>query len=208
MVSSSCRSRPPSTDIERYRAGLEIFSWDYSRAVTHLERALEIDPQFWLPRVVLLFAYLNTGQAVKGREQLAEMEHDRGRRKPAERLFIDFLRESTAGRSVEALRLLRDLESLMPRSLLVNHNVVEQLLEDNRPNAAVEAYKRLNVDVRTLRHSIGTWRMNVATRALHMVGEYERELRKAVLDGNMRPACCSLSRPRHAHLRRWGGSTS
>ena len=109
------------------------------------------------------------------------MERDRGRRKPAERLFIDFLRESTAGRSVEALRLLRDLESLMPRSLLVNHNVVEQLLEDNRPNAAVEAYKRLNVDVRTLRHSVGTWRMNVATRALHMAGEYERELEESRL---------------------------
>ena len=69
----------------------------------------------------------------------------------------------------------------MPRSLLVNHNVVEQLLEDNRPHAAVEAYKRLNVDVRTLRHSVGTWRMNVATRALHMVGEYERELEESRL---------------------------
>ena len=52
-------SQPPTIDGYReYRAGLEIFSWEYSRAVTHLERALEIDPQFWLPRVILLFAVL------------------------------------------------------------------------------------------------------------------------------------------------------
>jgi predicted Zn-dependent protease len=72
--------------------------------------------------------------------------------------------------------MLRDLAVLMPHSLLVNYNLVEQLLRTNRPRDAVEAYDRLSVDVHTLRHSIGAWRVRLVTRALHQLGEHEREL--------------------------------
>jgi tetratricopeptide (TPR) repeat protein len=173
-------SQPPTIDGYReYRTGLEIFDWDYPRALAHLQRALEIDPRFWLARVVMYFAYSNTGQAEKAVEQLTEMERERNRHTPAERLFIDFLREGLAGRTVEALRVLRDLEVLMPRSLVVNHNIVQLSVASNRLRAAVEAYDRLTVDVRTYRHSIGTWRINRATQALHLLGEYERELEES-----------------------------
>src|SRR5690606_22873106 len=40
-----------------YRAGLEIFAWDYARSLAHLQRALDADPGFWLPRVIMFFAY-------------------------------------------------------------------------------------------------------------------------------------------------------
>ena len=173
-------SQPPTIDGYReYRTGLEIFSRDYPRAVAHLHRALEIDPQFWLPRLILYFAYGNAGQSEKSRAQLAELERDRGLRTPAERLFIDYVREASSGFSVEAVRILRDLDSMMPRSLLVNFNLVRELFRGNRPRAAIEVYERLTVDARTLRHSVGTWRVDFATRAMHLAGEHERELQES-----------------------------
>jgi DNA-binding winged helix-turn-helix (wHTH) protein/tetratricopeptide (TPR) repeat protein len=173
-------SRPPTIDGYReYRAGLEVFRWDYQRSVAHLQRSLAIDPQFWLSRVVLMFAYDNTGQHDRALEQRSELERERSRLGPAERLFIDYLLESAAGRSVEALRVLADLEARMPQSLLVNFNLVQQLLLANRPRAAVEAYERLPANVRVLRHSVGTWRLDLVNQALHMLGEYERELEES-----------------------------
>jgi hypothetical protein len=49
----------------------------------------------------------------------------------------------------------------------------------NRPRAAVDAYDRLASDVRTLRHSIGTWRMSLLTQALHLIGDHARELEES-----------------------------
>ena len=173
-------SHPPTLDAYReYRIGLEIFSWDYPRALTHLQRAVEIDPQFWLPRVIMLFAYFNTWQPDEAYAQLSEMDRQRDRLGPSERLFIDFLRENSAGRSVEALRVLRDLEARMPRSLVVNHNIVQLSIMQNRPREAIAAYDRLAFDVRSLRHSIGTFRLRLLTHALHMLEEHERELEES-----------------------------
>ena len=153
-------SQPPTLDAYReYRAGLEIFSWDYPRALAHLQRALDADPEFWLPHVITDFAYGNMGESNKDREQLALIERDRERRTPAERLFIDYLREAREGRLLEALQVLRDLEGVMPDSLVVNFNIVAQSLSQNRPREARDTYDRLPSDMRTLRHSIGTWRL-------------------------------------------------
>jgi hypothetical protein len=62
------------------------------------------------------------GQPQQSLEQLAAMERHRDRRSLSERLFTDFLREWMSGHRAEALRLLRDLETRMPRSLLVTHD--------------------------------------------------------------------------------------
>ena len=173
-------ANPPVIDAYReYRTGLEIFAWEYPRAVAHLERALERDPQFWLPRVVMLFAYYNTGRPEKAREQLSTLNLGRERYSPAERLLVDFLNASQAWQGPEALRVLRDLETLAPESLLVNHNIVQHSVMQNRPHAAVEAYDRLPMDVRTLRHSIGAFRLQVLMHALHLLGEHERELKES-----------------------------
>lgn len=170
-------SDPPAIEAYReYRTGLEVFSADYPRALAHLQRAVDMAPQFSLPRVIMLFAYWNTGELEKVRAELAHLQSERHRLALAERLFVDFLREDTEGRSAEALRVLQDLERLVPHSLLVNHNIVQLSVIRNRPRAAVEAHDRLRSDVRTLRYSIGTWRMDFLTRALHLLGEHEREL--------------------------------
>jgi tetratricopeptide (TPR) repeat protein len=170
-------SHPPTLDAYReYRAGLEVFQSDYVRSLAHLERALQADPAFLLPLVVMAFAYGNVGQAEKVEAVLARMERHVDRATPTERLLIEFMRSSREGRRPQALRVLIDLERAVPASLLVNHNIVQQSVALNRPTLAVETFDKLPSSERILRHSIGSYRIQFLAIALHMMGKYDREL--------------------------------
>ena len=143
-------SHPPWLDAYReYRAGLETFWSDYPRALSHLERALDKDPGFLLPRVITYIAHRNLGESEKQEPALEQMEREWDRLTPAERLLIEWLRSNSRGRRAQARRLLEDLQTLVPASLFVNHNLVQNAVGVNRPGAAVDAYDRGHFDERT-----------------------------------------------------------
>jgi DNA-binding winged helix-turn-helix (wHTH) protein/TolB-like protein/tetratricopeptide (TPR) repeat protein len=175
-------SHPPSIDGYReYRAGLETFWSDYPRALWHLERAIEKDPGFLLPRMIAYIAHRNLGESAKLEPALVQMEHEWDRLTPAERLLIEWLRSNASGRRAQARRILEDLAKLVPASLFVNHNLVQNAVAVNRPRAAVDAYDGRRIDDRTFRHGIGTLRHLFVIQALHMLGEHARELREVEL---------------------------
>ena len=95
--------------------------------------------------------------------------------------MVEFLRASWEGRRAQALRVLEDLERLVPTSLVVNYNLVQKSVSTNRLRAALDTYSRHNFSERTLRHSIGTFRHHCLQDALHLLGEYDRELQQADL---------------------------
>jgi tetratricopeptide (TPR) repeat protein len=173
-------AHPPTLDAYReYRAGLEIFQSDYPRSLAHLQRALELDPEFLLPLVIAKFVYSNLGQAEEIERVQVRLESQVDRSTAAERLWIEFLRANQEGRRPQALRVLLDLERAVPRSLLVNFNIVQQALALNRPGLAVDTYHRIPSFTRTLRHSIGTTRAVLIAEAFHLLGAYDRELEEA-----------------------------
>jgi tetratricopeptide (TPR) repeat protein len=170
-------SHPPTLEGYReYRAGLEVFQSDYVRSLAHLERALQADPEFLLPLVVMTFAHLNVGQDQQVEAVLARMERHVDRVTPAERLLIEFMRAFFEGRRPQALRVLIDLERAVPASLLVNHNIVQQSVALSRPRLAVDTFDKLPSSERSLRHGIGSHRIRFLAIALHMMGDYDREL--------------------------------
>ena len=115
-------SHPPTLDAYReYRAGLETFASDYPRTLKQLERALQADSEFLLPLVIMYFAHANLDQPKKVETVLARMEGQWDRLTPEERLLVEFLRADWDGRRAQALRLLQDLERLVPASLVVNY---------------------------------------------------------------------------------------
>ena len=135
-------SHPPTLDAYReYRAGLETFASDYPRALAHLERALEKDPGFLLPLVVMYFARFNLGESDQVEALLARMEEPWDRLTAAERLWVEFLRAYWEGRRAQALRVLEDVDRLIPRSLVVNYNLLQHSLRMNRLQAAIDTYK-------------------------------------------------------------------
>ena len=175
-------SHAPTLDAYReYRAGLEIFWSDYDRAMAHLERALEMDPAFLHAQLIMFFAHGNLGESDKAELMLGRMEAAWDRLTPAERLLVEFLRAHREGRRAQALRLLYDLEPLVPSSLFVNSNLVMLSVRENRPHAAVVAYDKRHFEDRTLRHSIDILRQDFLIEALHMLSDYDRELQQAKL---------------------------
>ena len=173
-------SHPPTLNAYReYRAGLETFWSDYPRALAHFARALETDPEFVPALMVRNIAQANLAQSRDVDANQARLERLWVRASPAERLWIEHSRAVREGRRLQALRLLEDMERLVPASLFVNNNLVQASLAANRPAAAVRAYDKRRFDERTFRHSIGTLRQEAVMAALHLLGQHERELRQA-----------------------------
>ena len=144
-----------------------------------MDRALALDPTFWLPLPIKHFGYANVGDHARAESALARIEADLDRRSSAERLWVEFMRAQWEGRRAPALRALEDLEPLAPQSAAINFNIVALSVQLNRPRAAITAFDRLPLHHRSLRHSVGAYRVRPLTSALHALGEYERELSEA-----------------------------
>ena len=167
---------PTLETYQEYRAGLEVFSSDYARAQGHLERALESDQRFWLPLAIKYFAYRNVDDDGASESVLERLEDSLDRFTPAERLWVEFLRARWERRHAHALRILEDLERLVPGSIGVNYNIMQESIALNRPAHAVGAYAKLTNHPRSLRHSVATYRRNLHAEALHLLGDYNGEL--------------------------------
>jgi tetratricopeptide (TPR) repeat protein len=172
-------SRPPRWDTyQQYRAGLEVFHSDYPRSLSLLERASKQEPEFLLPLVVLHFLHANRSEHHKAEQAVQRLEQRLDSVGPAERLLIEFMRAAWEQRRPQALRLLEELERWNPESLFVNHNIVEQSVQLNRPRRAVRAFDRLPLHDTGLRHSVAVYRIDRMLEALHMIGDYDRELKE------------------------------
>jgi len=175
-------SHPPTLDAYlEYRAGLTVFDNDYPRGLKHLQRALEIDPRFWMPRLMMFFAYGNRGETEEAGRILSRILNESERFTLAERLFVEYWRKDREGQTAQALRLLEVLEPLVPGSRGVNLNLMTSAVMLNRPKVAVEAYDRLPPSSRNLEHSTDTWRLAILAMALHLLGDHRRELEESRL---------------------------
>jgi tetratricopeptide (TPR) repeat protein len=170
-------SHPPTLDAYReYRAGLETFQSDFARALSHLQRSRELTPHFIPAMAVMMFAYGNLGQRDKSDVIVAEMEGIADRLTSAERLLLEFLQSNRNGRREQARGVLEQLERLVPASLLVNFNLVQSNIITNRPHAAGIAYTHIPFVSKAFRHSVESYRRLRFLDALHMIGDYQREL--------------------------------
>ena len=169
-------SRPPNFDAYReFLAGFEIFGSDYPEAIRHFERALELDPEFMIPRLYIAIAYGNRGQHAEADAVLRIIEKNRERLGRFERYLVDWYRASLDGRNLEALRVLREAERIAPESPMVNYLIGLEALGVNRPGETVATFAR-HYDPPTGHRVISVWRVGILTEALHMLGRHEEEV--------------------------------
>jgi tetratricopeptide (TPR) repeat protein len=119
---------------------------------------------------------------------LKEVLSQRNRLSIAERMFVDYMNEMITGRYDEALHLITELSRLVPRSLGVNHNLAQMAIQLNRPRTAIQAIERLPLTEQHSRHRLGILRQSLLASALHMAGEYDRELEQITLARRHAPA--------------------
>jgi tetratricopeptide (TPR) repeat protein len=172
-------TRPPLYDAYReYVAGVELFITDYPGAIAHLQRAIDLDPDFFPARLLKCFAFLNTGDRVRATTALAEMAAVRDRLSRTDRLMLDYATAIVDGRESDTLTLLRQVERADPSSLMVNYLIGYQAIRLNRPQETIDEYAKATG--RTWDGvTMGGWRFTRLATAHHLLGRHDDELRLA-----------------------------
>jgi len=170
---------------EAYRefiAGSELFAVDRIASTRHLERAVELDPDFTSAKFRLAAAYRNGGRQADGAEVLARLDERRQDLTEFERLWLDYFLAGLENRRRDGLALLRRIEDIVPDDPVVQHLISSNAYALNRPREVVAATSAMigGKGFETFVHNplaVGSFRRCAISH--HILGNHEEELRIA-----------------------------
>jgi tetratricopeptide (TPR) repeat protein/predicted Ser/Thr protein kinase len=169
---------PPNFEAyQEYWRGLELFGKDYARCYEHMNKALELDPTFLMPKSIIATGYHNQDNYEKAKEIFEELNRERTHLDQFTRFWTDSMLADMAGRLEESLRYSRQAASLTPKSAMTFYNLglVEYWL--NRPRKAIEEFSKIDLKKANLtRFGSGSWVFSIWAGAYHMLGKYKKEL--------------------------------
>jgi TolB-like protein len=164
-----------------YRAfseGLEIF-WrsDFAGSQRHFQRAIELDPNYHLPRILLIFSYRHIGAWTESEVLVSELERRRDELSPYESYRLDQLIAAANGDLEAAYNAAHQASSISPEFGPVMDGAAYAIAL-NRPQEAIEAMQMID----TNRVLIGwTQYWELLTAARHMLGHHDEELNEALI---------------------------
>jgi tetratricopeptide (TPR) repeat protein len=168
-------SRPPLyAAYQQYRAGIDLGVANPA-AIPHLERAAELDPDFFAPLQALAALHSNLGDPVSQREILARAQDIRERLTRSERLDLDRALAEADGRHLDALRALRQRLELEPENPLMNYLLALHALRVNRPREALVATSRVDRGFFDFSPN-GPWAYSSQAEGHHLLGLHAEEL--------------------------------
>jgi tetratricopeptide (TPR) repeat protein len=163
-----------------YRAfieGLEMF-WrsDFANSRRHFQRAIELDPDYHLPRILLIFAHRHIGAWAESELLVSELESRRDELSPYESYRLDQLIAAANGDMEAAYQAAHRASAISPEFGPVFDGAAYAIAL-NRPQEAIEAVQTID----TSRVLIGwTQYWELLTAARHMLGEHDVELDEAL----------------------------
>jgi tetratricopeptide (TPR) repeat protein len=170
---------PPNFEAYReYIEGLKSFlRGEYPKAIEHLLRAAERDPNLNGALIVASIAYNNQRQYAKADELAQKVEKSRADLSSGERLILDWLQALLRGDLETQLRSDRQFVSIQT-SWIWNYNNALDATRNNYPQEAIDLLARLNpYDESYKDFSPNYW--GVLTTAHHMLGNFKQELKEA-----------------------------
>jgi tetratricopeptide (TPR) repeat protein len=175
--------RPPSSyeAFQSVQRGLELLGLTMPEAISHFRRALEIDPEFHAVRYLLLCAYLLSGDPAMVEHELSAADDYVNRMTPYDRTSIQCIRASFHGDLEGAANALRHMLELWPESVDARTDLGLAAIGLNRPREAVEVLEFVVFSWTPVQFSLPWFPLRWMTDALHMLGDYERELEYAEL---------------------------
>lgn len=166
---------------DAYRAfieGVEVF-WrsDFAGSRRHFQRAISLDPEYHLPRILLVFSHRNVGEWAEAEPLVSELERKRNELSPYEGYRLDQLIATANGDVEAAYHATRQAISISPEFGPVFDGAAYAIAL-NRPQEAIEAMQTID----TSRVLIGwTLYWELLTAAKHMLGEHDEELSDALM---------------------------
>jgi len=163
-----------------YRAfieGLELF-WrsDFAGSRRHFHRAIELDPDYHLPRILLVFSHRNVGEWAEAESLVSELERKRDELSPYESYRVDQLIAVANGDQEGAYYAAHQASSISPEFGPVMDGAAYAIAL-NRPQEAIEAMQTIDTS-RVLIGWTAYWERLTAAR--HMLGEHDEELNEAL----------------------------
>jgi len=159
-------------------AGNELFGTDWSRAITHYKRAIELDPDFYIPKFYLAIAYFNLDDYASVDTINRQLYEKRDQLSDFERYWLECGRATLEGNIEKRLLMMRKMGDIARKVPDVWYEIGRHLLLLNRPRETIKVYKQFGE-----RHwsfsTFNSWRINVQTAAYHMLGEFQEELELA-----------------------------
>lgn len=170
---------------EAYRefiAGSEMFAVDTEESIRHLEKAVQLDPNFTPAKFRLSVAYRNGGRQAEGAEILARLNENRQALTGFERLWLDYFLAGVENRRRDGLILLRRIEDIVPDDPVVQHMICGNASILNRPREAASAATAIigaKGLVGFLSNPIVIKTYLRCATSHHILGDHEEELRTA-----------------------------
>ena len=172
--------RPPLYEAyNEFLLGIEQFGLSYTKSFQHLERAIEIDPTFQLPRIWLANGYFNLGSNVMTEELITEINQHREELSQFERLTVDRLSANLQGKSAEAYQYSLQSLQLAPTNVITRFIHASLAVWANRPREAVEVFENTQIELLD-KFLLTAWNRAWFRRlghAYHMLGKYKKELK-------------------------------
>jgi len=174
------RKPPVYEAYKEFLQGLEYFGIDYPKAIQHFERASELDPLFMLPKFYIAIAFGNQERYAEAESIIRFLNENREQFSPLDRILLDWYTADLNGRYAEALRYLLQAEKLAPKNTAFNYIHGLLAVNINQPEETVKTFAKLDsIDPDILYTRIlGAWRIGVLAEALHMLGNYKKELKE------------------------------
>jgi len=168
-------SRPPSlTAYREFLAGQELFYKDERGALAHFTRAAAADSTYMVPQLWSLVLLHNISDGGMADSVKAILEQRRSRMTPYEQVYLDYAECRSGPELATCVPSTEALLRLTPKSQFIKYLRGIMLRWVNRPAAADSAFRELDPESGELRGRI-YFPIHHAT-ALHMLGEYQREL--------------------------------
>jgi tetratricopeptide (TPR) repeat protein len=163
---------------QEYMAGQTNVAVDWRATVEHLERAVELDPDFWPPQVKLVQAYFFVRDEAKLEAQREHLERNQDKLSRIDRLDWQYNEARIEGNIPEAFRISRERLTIDPRNfgwIFVTARLAVNLNRPREALAMIGDVKELDWDV-AVTFFQNHLMITTAARAHHMLGEHEAEL--------------------------------
>jgi tetratricopeptide (TPR) repeat protein len=169
---------PPFEAQKEFAAGRELFDSNLAAAIAHLNRALEIEPEFVMPSILLAQAIDNQGKHREAMALIDSVEKKHARLTPIVHRRLDAMRANFAGNLEEFYSAVNDIVKLSPGNLWDAEDLALAASFSNRPREAVEAFRTVREDFVPSK-PFGAYLLLEWTGALHLLGKHEEELQEA-----------------------------
>jgi serine/threonine protein kinase/tetratricopeptide (TPR) repeat protein len=169
---------PPSYEAyQEFVLGMNNYARnELAKAISHLEKAVELDPGFMPARQWLARTYSNLELWDKAVSILSFMDQNREKLTAEGVLFLDRLKALSQGKNEESLRAVLQLQKLAPREALYNFLVVAEETGLNKPRQALDLFEKAELPENWLKFNSGINWYAFGCMAHYFLGNHKKEL--------------------------------